>query len=119
VNDNCRSIGRQYNGLIDVFQKTIRNHGIRGLYRGFMASCSGTMVYRSLYFGLFDSLKPFLLNGYYSKDSFFASFALAWPITIFAGIASYPFDTVRRRISMTSSGLKFGTSFRSVRQVPH
>jgi solute carrier family 25 (adenine nucleotide translocator) protein 4/5/6/31 len=106
------------NGLIDVFRKIIRNEGIRGLYRGFMASCSGTMVYRSLYFGLFDSLKPFLLNGYYSKDSFFASFALAWPITIFAGIASYPFDIVRRRMTIMHGALHdYSSSFDCFRQV--
>uniref|UniRef100_A0A6N2LXD1 ADP/ATP translocase n=1 Tax=Salix viminalis TaxID=40686 RepID=A0A6N2LXD1_SALVM len=35
-------------------------------------------------------------------DSFFASFALGWLITNGAGLASYPIDTVRRRMMMTS-----------------
>ncbi|PHT57409.1 ADP,ATP carrier protein 3, mitochondrial [Capsicum baccatum] len=38
---------------------------------------------------------------YASKDSFFASFFLRWGITIGAGLASYPIDTVRRRMMMT------------------
>ena len=37
-----------------------------------------------------------------SQDSFFASFALGWLITIGASLASYPIDTVRRRMMMTS-----------------
>merc|ERR1739845_229739 len=59
------------------------------------------IVYRGLYFGLYDSLKPVLLTGSLS-DSFFASFLLGWGITIGAGLASYPLDTVRRRMMMTS-----------------
>lgn len=36
------------------------------------------------------------------QDSFWASFALGWVITNGAGLASYPIDTVRRRMMMTS-----------------
>lgn len=32
---------RQYNGLIDVYRKTLASDGIRGLYRGFVISCVG------------------------------------------------------------------------------
>ena len=35
-------------------------------------------------------------------DSFLASFALGWIVTIAAGLASYPLDTIRRRMMMTS-----------------
>ena len=31
-----------------------------------------------------------------------ASFALGWGVTIGAGLASYPLDTIRRRMMMTS-----------------
>merc|ERR1712014_21855 len=34
-----------------------------GLFRGFSISCVGIIVYRGLYFGLYDSLKPVLLTG--------------------------------------------------------
>lgn len=54
---------RQFNGLIDVYRKTIRSDGIAGLYRGFTISCVGIIVYRGLYFGLYDSLKPVVLVG--------------------------------------------------------
>merc|ERR1712000_442997 len=92
---------RQFNGLLDVYKKTLKSDGIVGLYRGFNISCVGIIVYRGLYFGLYDSLKPVLLTGSLS-DSFFASFLLGWGITIGAGLASYPLDTVRRRMMMTS-----------------
>ena len=51
---------RQFNGLVDVYRKTIATDGIAGLYRGFVISCVGIVVYRGLYFGLYDSLKPAL-----------------------------------------------------------
>jgi len=90
---------RQFKGIVDVYKKTIASDGLPGLYRGFNISCVGIVVYRGLYFGLFDSLKP-LLGEY--KDNFFAAFLLGWSITIGAGLASYPIDTVRRRMMMTS-----------------
>jgi len=92
---------RQFNGLIDVYKKTIATDGVAGLYRGFVISCVGIIVYRGLYFGLYDSLKPVVLTGNL-KNSLGASFLLGWAITIGAGLASYPIDTIRRRMMMTS-----------------
>ncbi|GJX39517.1 ADP,ATP carrier protein, mitochondrial [Tanacetum coccineum] len=92
---------RQFNGLVDVYKKTLKYDGIAGLYRGFNISCVGIIVYRGLYFGMYDSLKPVLLTGKL-QDSFFASFALGWLITNGVGLASYPINTVRRRMMMTS-----------------
>jgi solute carrier family 25 (adenine nucleotide translocator) protein 4/5/6/31 len=54
---------RQFNGLIDVYKKTMASDGVAGLYRGFNISCVGIIVYRGLYFGMYDSLKPVLLTG--------------------------------------------------------
>jgi len=104
ANDNKSSKSggqRQFNGLVDVFRKTHASDGAVGLYRGFVVSCVGIVVYRGLYFGMYDSLKPILLTGAI-KDSTIASFFLGWGVTIVAGLASYPLDTVRRRMMMTS-----------------
>ena len=49
---------RQFNGIVDCYVKTYRADGVRGLYRGFFVSCTCIFIYRGLYFGLFDSLKP-------------------------------------------------------------
>lgn len=36
------------------------------------------------------------------RDNFLANFLLGWGVTVTAGLASYPIDTVRRRMMMTS-----------------
>jgi len=90
---------RQFNGLVDVYRKTMATDGIAGLYRGFVVSVVGIVVYRGCYFGFYDSLKPLMGP---LADSFFATFALGWAVTIAAGLASYPLDTIRRRMMMTS-----------------
>lgn len=53
---------RQFKGMTDVYIKTIKSDGVRGLYRGFVISCVGIMVYRGCFFGFYDSLKPILLG---------------------------------------------------------
>lgn len=50
---------RQFNGLVDVYKKTLASDGIAGLYRGFVPSVVGIIVYRGLYFGVYDSLSTF------------------------------------------------------------
>jgi len=108
---------RQFNGLIDVYRKTLATDGFQGLYRGFNISCVGIIVYRGLYFGMYDSLKPVLLTGN-MKDSFLGSFLLGWGITIGAGLASYPIDTVRRRMMMTSGeAVKYKSSMHAFNEI--
>merc|ERR1712079_685394 len=96
---------RQFNGLIDVYRKTLKSDGIQGLYRGFTISAVGIFIYRGMYFGLYDSLKPILLG---DNPSVVLSFFLGWGVTITSGLMSYPIDTIRRRMMMTSgSGTKY------------
>ncbi|CCH41233.1 ADP,ATP carrier protein 3 [Wickerhamomyces ciferrii] len=108
---------RQFNGLFDVYKKTLASDGIAGLYRGFLPSVVGIVVYRGLYFGLYDSLKPVVLVG--SLDgSFLASFLLGWVVTTGASTASYPLDTVRRRMMMTSGqAVKYSGAFDAFKQI--
>ncbi|CAK9171061.1 unnamed protein product [Ilex paraguariensis] len=132
---------RQFSGLIDVYKKTLQTDGIVGLYRGFCISCVGIIVYRGLYFGMYDSLKPVVLVGpmqvseimgcmvvniilfllpstIVQRDSFWSSFVLGWGITTGAGLASYPFDTVRRRMMMTSGEpVKYKSSLNAFSQI--
>lgn len=90
---------RQFNGMIDVYKKTIQSDGFVGLYRGFVISCVGIVVYRGCYFGFYDTLKPTLLG---DNPGLAASFALGYVVTITSGLISYPIDTIRRRMMMTS-----------------
>ncbi|KAI9753689.1 MAG: hypothetical protein M4579_005041 [Chaenotheca gracillima] len=108
---------RQFNGLVDVYRKTLASDGIGGLYRGFGPSVLGIVVYRGLYFGMYDSLKPVILVGPL-EGNFLASFLLGWTVTTGAGIASYPLDTIRRRMMMTSGeAVKYKSSMDAGRQI--
>ncbi|KAK9472417.1 mitochondrial carrier domain-containing protein, partial [Dipodascopsis tothii] len=108
---------REFNGLVDVYKKTLASDGLAGLYRGFGPSVAGIVVYRGLYFGLYDSLKPVILVGPL-EGSFAASFLLGWGVTTGAGIASYPLDTVRRRMMMTSGqAVKYKSSFDAFQKI--
>merc|ERR1711874_255896 len=90
---------RQFNGLIDVYAKTLKSDGIQGLYRGFTISAVGIFIYRGMYFGLYDTLKPLVLG---EDGSVVLSFLLGWGVTVLSGLMSYPIDTIRRRMMMTS-----------------
>ena len=106
---------RQFNGIIDVYVKTLQSDGVRGLYRGFVISCATIFVYRGLYFGLYDSLKPMLLQ---ENASMAHTFLLGWGVTICSGLAAYPLDSVKRRMMMTSGEkVKYAGSMDCFRQV--
>ena len=99
---------RQFNGLLDLYKKTLASDGIAGLYRGFVISCVGIFIYRGLYFGLYDTLKPILLK---PDSGFLLSFLLGYIVTVSSGLMSYPIDTIRRRMMMTSGeAVKFSGS---------
>lgn len=107
---------RQFNGLVDVYKKTMASDGVAGLYRGFCISCVGIVVYRGFYFGLYDTLKPLLLGE--GDVSLGASFALGYGVTVSAGILSYPIDTIRRRMMMTSGqAVKYNGSLDCTMQI--
>nr|CDS32605.1 atp:adp antiporter [Hymenolepis microstoma] len=57
------------------------------------------MVYRGFYFGLYDTIKPIFLG---EDAGVTISFILGYGVTVTAGLLSYPIDTIRRRMMMTS-----------------
>jgi len=107
---------RQFTGLIDVYKKTMATDGLAGLYRGFVISAVGIVIYRGLYFGLFDSIKPLIPKSV--QNNFSANFLLGWIVTTTAGLASYPIDTIRRRMMMTSGeAVKYASSIDCAKQI--
>ncbi|KAF9913370.1 ADP/ATP carrier protein [Linnemannia zychae] len=107
---------RQFNGLIDVYRKTIASDGIAGLYRGFNISLAGIIVYRALTFGLYDSITPILPSSL--RGNFLVNFIVGFGVTNVAGLASYPIDTIRRRMMMTSGeAVKYKSSFDCYSQI--
>jgi len=89
---------REFDGLVDCLKKIAAKDGIGGLYQGFGISVVGIIFYRASYFGLFDTGKVMLGE----KPNVLLLFALGQIVTVSAGIISYPLDTVRRRLMMTS-----------------
>lgn len=92
---------RQFSGLVDVYRQTLRSDGVLGLYRGFVPSVVGVIVYRGVYFGGYDTVKETFLTGKL-QGNFLAAMSVGWACTTGASLASYPLDTVRRRMMMTS-----------------
>merc|ERR1712193_192720 len=67
--------------------------------------------------GLDDSIKPVVLVGSL-EGNFLASFLLGWTVTTTAGVASYPLDTIRRRMMMTSGeAVKYKSSLDAASQI--
>jgi len=95
---------KTFSGLFDCISKTAAGPGgFMALYTGFGVSVVGIVGYRGLQLGCFDTitgLNPFKQDkGIMGAVSTFAAAQTA--ITIGAG-ATYPFDTVRRRLQMQS-----------------
>eukprot|EP00389_Voromonas_pontica_P018298 GDKH01028782.1.p1 GENE.GDKH01028782.1~~GDKH01028782.1.p1 ORF type:complete len:309 (-),score=101.40 GDKH01028782.1:228-1154(-) len=94
----------QFSGLADCLKKTVASGGVGSLYNGIGVSIVGIVPYRGVYFGLFDTMSGY--NPYQKSDNALfrtgSKFACAQSSAIAAGYASYPFDTVRRRLQMQS-----------------
>jgi len=109
-----KELPRQFSGLIDCYAKTFKADGMAGLYRGFNISFVGIFVYRGLYFGLYDTIMPFLP----ADVSYFVRFSVGYCVTVLAGLASYPIDTIRRRMMMTSgTGTQYNGSLDCAKQI--
>jgi len=92
---------REFTGLVDCLSKIAKKDGVNGLYNGFGISLVGIIMYRASYFGMFDTGKVLLFEDV-RKAPILAVWGFAQFVTVAAGIASYPLDTVRRRLMMTS-----------------
>jgi solute carrier family 25 (adenine nucleotide translocator) protein 4/5/6/31 len=95
---------KAFNGLSDCLYKTATGpSGIMGLYNGFGVSVVGIIPFRGTYFGVNDTLVAY---NPYQKESgvvgLLSKFGCAQTAALAAAYASYPFDTVRRRLQMQS-----------------
>lgn len=95
---------REFSGLGNCLSKIFKSDGIGGLYRGFGVSVQGIIIYRAAYFGFYDTARGMLPDP--KKTPLYINWAIAQVVTTVAGIVSYPFDTVRRRMMMQSGRKK-------------
>ena len=92
---------REFTGLIDCLKKSVQKGGLGGLYKGFGISVVGIIAYRASYFGAFDTCKVVLFKDF-KKSSILYQWGFVQVVTVGAGIATYPLDTVRRRLMMNA-----------------
>jgi len=103
--------GREFSGLGDCLSKVYKSDGLGGLYKGFGVSVQGIIIYRAAYFGFFDTAKGMLPDP--KNAGFLVSWGIAQVVTTVAGVVSYPFDTVRRRMMMQSGRAKSEILYKS------
>ncbi|CAM5998914.1 unnamed protein product [Sphagnum balticum] len=103
--------------LKDYFKRLFGREKERdGYFIWFLGNLASGGAAGGLYFGIYDSLKPLLPGDW--KGNLFANFLLGWGVTVGAGLASYPIDTIRRRMMMTSGeGEKFSGSIDCARKI--
>ena len=102
---------RQFRGLIHCIRYVAARDGVTSLYRGLLLSIPNVIVYRSIYFGTFDTAKLFVSDSLPSP--IIITFLLAQTCTTAAGLVGYPLDTVRRRMVMQSGRLKAEVHYKS------
>eukprot|EP01083_Nonionella_stella_P164165 542567_1 len=87
-----------FNAMDYVSRKNInlssRDGGLIGLYNRYLMSCATVMIYRGLYFGLYDTLHPLLLGD--EKTHFAQSFVLSYCTTSIAAAVIYPLHYIER-----------------------
>jgi len=123
ANDAVESKGskRHYKGLVDVWMKTFQSDGIVGIYRGLGISVVGIFVYRGFFFGLYDFFKPMVITDRKEGSAGVSAlklFALGYATTVTAEVLSYPLDTIRRRMMMTSeNAVKYDGSWHCAKSI--
>lgn len=86
---------REFITFRDCANKIYQAEGVRGFFRGLSVALPNFIIYRALYFGLYDSSKHFF------KDAgILVKFGIAQSINCFLGVLVYPLDTIRRRMMM-------------------
>ncbi|KAL5841618.1 hypothetical protein ACOSQ3_012221 [Xanthoceras sorbifolium] len=110
---------RQFNGLIDVYRKTLQSDGIVGLFRGFNLSCLQFFVNNMVMLGMYVVVKPkLLLQSLGLQQNLTANVLLPAGIAICCDLAMYPMDTVRGRMMMRSGeAIKYKSSIDAFSQI--
>lgn len=92
---------RLYHGAVDCMRKVLQSDGWTGLYRGASLALPVFILYRSLYFGLYDSW-TYQYHLKHGRITNIEKLLIAGVVTTVASLVLYPCDTVRRRMMMQS-----------------
>ena len=98
---------RHYAGIWDCLRQTVRNEGMRGLFKGMSMGVFGMTCYMGISFSIYDTVKQSpMLTSPAAKEAWW------YPVVKLAGGGAaglvaqtllFPIDTVRRRIQMNGS----------------
>ncbi|GKV00963.1 hypothetical protein SLEP1_g13571 [Rubroshorea leprosula] len=95
---------RQFNGIVDVYRKTLISDGIGGLYRGFSLSLVRVTLFPTIQALTFHALKPWFLG--YQSNLMPAVWIQAFAALSFTTMALYPTGGGAEIIKLTvSTGL--------------
>lgn len=96
MSDQLR-IEKVYRGEWDCWQKIYRSEGVRGFYRGYVATSYRQVVFSSVYFVVYQWLRPVLLLRFlgWNQACYFISGLCAG---ILGSVANNPFDVVKTRV---------------------
>lgn len=73
---------RQFDGLTDVYRKTLKSDGITGLFRGFNISCLEFFVNKKLMLGMNAFLNPNMLGLQVSRKTKKRLRSALWALTV-------------------------------------
>jgi hypothetical protein len=93
-------------GVIATLRNAVAQEGLLAPYRGLMLSLPGIVVYTSVSFTAYDSLKRRLPSDKAARDAWwfpFAKMGAGAAAGAAAQTASYPLDTLRRRMQMAGA----------------
>ncbi|CAM8984764.1 unnamed protein product [Rhodiola kirilowii] len=105
----------QYRGMFHALSSVLRQEGPRALYKGWLPSVMGVIPYAGLNFGMYESLKAWLIKtrpfGLVEDTELSVPTRLACGAVAgtFGQTVAYPFDVIRRRMQMV--GWKGAASF--------
>ncbi|XWS18411.1 hypothetical protein CRYUN_Cryun32bG0041300 [Craigia yunnanensis] len=105
---------RQFNGIVDVYGKTLKSDGIAGLYRGYTISLAEIGMTTAVS----AALKPwqqFWL--FHLQHNNLAMATVEFGFHVCRNLATYPLDTVNRRMMMSSGeAVKYKSSLNAFAQ---
>ncbi|KAK0579217.1 hypothetical protein LWI29_022923 [Acer saccharum] len=106
---------RQFNGIIDVFRKTLKSNGIAGLYRGYIMANVAYLVNDVLVF----VLEPKQLHKELGlQNSMMVGAMLITGVDVFVNLITYPMHTVVQRMMMRSGeAVKYKSSSDALLQI--
>lgn len=112
--DDAKSGTKLYRGGFHAFRSILREHGIRGLYRGLVSTTMKQSATSAVRMGSYNMLKETARSRNLPQNSTttFAMGALAGTITVYA---TQPLDTIKTR-SQSSRGASTGEAFRQIWQ---